>query len=223
MKRPGLLSIACAAALTVACSRGDVRSDDPTATSGNDSVIGTSGETDRGGDSRFVHDLIEAGTAEIQLGKLATERAASADVKQFGQMMVEGHSKSGEALKQIATRFSIPADVALDEKNRELIDKLSKLRGAEFDREYIDAMVDGHEAVVDKLQSRVDEKNRIAVATGQEPKDTNVKPEAADNQVEASLNTWAADTLPVAKQHLERAKAIDDKLDAGRNTTASTR
>ena len=62
------------------------------------------------------------------------------------------------------------------------------------------------------------------MATGQAPKDTNiVKPEAADNEVEASLNQWAAETLPRAKQHLEHAKAIYEKLDAGRNTTASNR
>ena len=44
----------------------------------------------------------------------------------------------------------------------------------------------------------------------------------SDNVVEASLNAWAAKTLPTVKGHLDKAKAIDDKLDS-RNTTARNR
>ena len=220
MKPIGLMSLAFAVALTVGCSRGDVRDDSTAAANdGNAAAIGTTGEADRGS-TQFVLDLMEAGTAEVQLGQLATQRGASPDVKQFGKMMIQDHTKAGEELKLIAMTYNIPADTTLSEKHRELTDKLSKLRGAEFDREYINAMIEGHQDVIDKLQSRVDEKNRVGVATGQAPKDKNVKPEPADSHVDASLNQWAADTLPVAKQHLEKAKSINDKLDAAKNTTA---
>jgi hypothetical protein len=73
-------------------------------------------------------------------------------------------------------------------------------------------MIDSHQDVVDKLQSRVDETDRSAVATGQAERNTNVKPEDADNHVEASLNMWAATTLPATKAHLDKAKAIQDTL-----------
>ena len=218
MKLTGLLSLACAAMLTVACSsngRSDAR---------DDSVVGTTGEAEHSlsaGDRTFVEDLTYAGAAEIELGRMATERGASADVKRFGQMMVDDHSKAGKELKDIAMQYRIPQPAGLDEKHRELMDKLAKLRGAEFDKQYIDAMVQGHEDVVDKLESRVDERDRSAVATGQAPKDTNVKPEPADNHIEGSLNTWAAGALPVVKAHLDRAKSIQDSLkDRARNTTA---
>jgi len=218
MKLTGLLSLACAAMLTVACnssSRTDVR---------DDSVVGTAGEAGHAvtaGDRKFVEDLTYAGAAEIELGRMAAERGASADVKRFGQMMVDDHTKAGNELKDIATQYRIPQPAGIDEKHRELMDKLTTLRGAEFDKQYIDAMVQGHEDVVDKLESRVDERDRSAVVTGQAPKDTNVKPEAADNHIEGSLNTWAAGALPVVKAHLDRAKALQDSLkDRARNTTA---
>lgn len=222
MKLTGLLSLACAAMLTVACNgngrTADVRDDD--------SVVGTTGAADvdrsaSAGDRDFVEDLTYAGAAEIELGRMAAERGGDAEVKRFGQMMVDDHSKAGKELKDIATQFNIPQPAGLDEKHRELMDKLAKLRGVEFDKQYIDAMVDGHQDVLDKLQSRVDERDRSAVITGQAPKDTNVKPEAADNHIEGSLNTWAAGAVPVVKAHLERAKSIQDALkDRGRNTTA---
>ena len=219
MKQLGILSLACATALTLACS--DARRDANTSAD-NPSAVGTSGDADRvsGGDRDFVAEMLKDGTAEVQLGTLASERGASADVKQFAQMMVQDHTKAGEQLKQIASRYSIDTgSTALDDKHRDLVDKLSKLRGAEFDKEYINAMVDGHQDVIDRLQSRVDERDRSATATGKTERNTNVKPEAADNQIEASLNQWAADSLPVVQKHLDRAKAIDDKLD-NRNSTA---
>jgi putative membrane protein len=220
MKSLGLLSWAFAAALTVGCS--DRRND--TTDADRDSTVGTSGTSERvdAGDRDFVRDLTAAGAAEVKLGTLASERGSSADVKAFGQTIVKDHTAASERLKQIATQYNVdPGEARLDQEHTDLIDRLSQLKGAEFDREFIKAMVDGHEGVVDKLQARVDERDRLGVATGQTPKDVNVKPEAADNTFEASLNTWAADTLPVTKGHLERAKNLDEKLSRGRNTRAS--
>ena len=40
--------------------------------------------------------------AEVELGKLATQKASSEDVKKFGQRMVDDHTKANDQLKQIA-------------------------------------------------------------------------------------------------------------------------
>ena len=218
MRLKGLLSLTCAAALAVACN-GNARTDVATTDEARDTV-GTSGELpgDDGvdgvarGDQNFVEDLSYAGMAEIELGRLATQRGSHAEVKRFGQMMIDDHTKAGNELKQIATQHNLQQPAGLDEKHREIRDRLAKLSGAEFDREYIDVMIDSHQDVVDKLQSRVDETDRSAVVTGQAERNTNVKPEDADNQVEASLNMWAATTLPATKAHLDKAKAIQDTL-----------
>ena len=223
MRSVGFATLICAVALTTAC-HSDRRS--TTARSDNATAVGTSGETVAisNADKDFVHDLMVAGNAEIQLGNLASSRAGKAEVKEFGQMMVKDHTAAGDQLNQIATRNNVDAGAAaIDDKHQKLITKLSALKGADFDREYMKAMVDGHQDVLDTLQKRVDEKDRLAVATGQKPKDVNVKPEPANDSFEASVNQWAADTLPVVKGHLEKAKALKDALDRGRNNTASNR
>ena len=84
----------------------------------------------------FIDEMAVAGMAEVQLGKLATERAASADVKAFGQMMVTDHSKAGDDLKQVASQLKVQPPTQLDPKHRDLAERLSKLQGAAFDREY---------------------------------------------------------------------------------------
>jgi putative membrane protein len=224
MKPTGLLALACAAMLSVACHNNGLNSA-RTTTSDNGNVVGTSGEAIdtslSNGDRSFVDDLTYAGNAEVDLGRLASERAASPQVKKFAQMMVDDHKKAGDELKQIAAQYSITQPSGLDEKHRDLKDKLSKLRGADFDKQYMDAMVDGHKDVVDKLESRVDEVNRTATLTGQQEKDKNVKPETSKNAITASLNAWAATALPVVKGHLDEAKSIKDSLNhPDRNSTA---
>jgi len=223
MKSVGFTTLLCAVALTAACNS---ERRDATARSDNGAAVGTSGETVaiRNADRDFVHDLMVAGNAEVRLGNLASSRAEKAEVKEFGQLMVKDHTSAGDQLKQIAIQNNVdPGDAAIDARHQELITKLSALRGADFDREYMKAMVDGHQDVIDTLQKRVDEKDRLGVATGQKPKDVNVQPEPANDKLEASLNQWASDTLPVVKGHLEKAKAVKEAVDKGRNNTASNR
>ncbi len=153
MKRYGFLSIALAAAITLGCNSknsNEANSANPPA----GGAVGTAGsESVKSGDKDFVHDLAIANTAEVELGRMAAERAANPEVKQFAQMMVDDHTKANTELMAIASQHNVPAPNELDDKHRDLRDKLAKYQGMEFDREYIDAMVDGHGDVVDKLGS----------------------------------------------------------------------
>jgi putative membrane protein len=220
MKLQDLLMLACAAAFTVACG-GDTRNSE--FVQDGDGAIGTSGETGIARDDRdFVHHMLETGMAEVELGRMAQTRGTSTEVKQFGRQMVEDHSRAADQLERLANEHRLQPDAPnIDREHQDLIDRLSKLSGAEFDRAYIDAMVDGHQDVIDSLQGRVDERDRLAVLTGQQPRDVNVKPEPADNPLEARLNEWAAQTLPVVKGHLDLAQEIDDSLDQANRRSAS--
>jgi putative membrane protein len=218
MKRMGLVAVALATAVTVACS-GSSRSENTVASTANDptSAVGTAGEADRtavkDSDREFVEKAAVAGMAEIELGQLASERAARPEVKQFAQMMVQDHTKAAKELTQAVAPYNVPLPQALDEKHQNLKIELSKRRGAAFDKAYMDAMVQGHEDVLDTLETRVDGHGVL----GQD-KDTNPVPEADDNQVTTSVNQWAAAALPVVRHHLDTAKQIKDRLD-GRNST----
>jgi len=197
MKQIALLPVVFAAVLSFACNPANRASDE--------STVGTTGDTVSAGDRSFVDDLTIAGMAEVELGRMAMERGANAEVKQFGDMMVKDHSKAGEALKQVAMKHAIPTPARLDQKHEDLKTTLSNLRGAEFDREYMKAMVEGHEDVVDRLQTRASE-DRFGDDKG------TVKPEGSDNPVEADINAWAANALPTTRHHLDEAKRIHDGL-----------
>ena len=193
-------------------------------------------------DSRgFVDEMAIAGMAEVQLGKMAADRAASADVKSFGQMMVADHSKANDELKTVASQLNIQPTTQLDQKHRDLADKLSKLKGAEFDREYMTAMVQGHEEVLRKLQDRAghqspgsatpnrggesdDPKGRDTTrgGPGAQPgqpgatRSSDGAPRAAGSPSggagDDALTQWAAKAAPTVQRHLERAKDIQQKV-----------
>jgi len=141
-----------------------------------------------GGDLAFMNDAAPGGMAEVELGKLAASKAQNDEVKAFAQKMVEDHSKAGEELKQLAVqkKVTLPPDVMPTHK--ELMDKLSKLKGADFDNEYVMAMVAAHEKDVAAFE--------------------NVSKTASDADVKA----FATKTLPTLKMHLEMIKGMADKM-----------
>jgi putative membrane protein len=221
MKRIGLLSAALAAMLTVACGGGN----HDTAPANDTAAVGTAGEganpnastanaeADRNNASTGARDWVEdrlvGGMAEVKLGELASQKARNADVKAFGRMMVQDHTKAGEELKQLASQHNIQAPAALDDEHRDKIDRLSKLQGAEFDREYMTQMVDDHENTIEALEDRLEKQG-----TDENPTYT---AKQNDNRVDAALNAWAAKTAPTVRKHLERARQLNDKI--GRRTT----
>ena len=143
----------------------------------------------KGGDSNdFAQDAAQGGATEVALGRLASERGASPEVKQFGLQMVADHSTAGDELKAIAARkgLQLPTDMKSDQKSEQ--DKLSKLSGADFDKEYVDFMVKDHEEDVAEFQKQ------------------------AQNGADADIKAFAAKTLPVIQHHLDMIKGIKSKM-----------
>jgi len=134
-------------------------------------------------DIEFVLDAAKGGMAEVQLAKLATERAKSDEVKKFAQRMVDDHSKAGDQLKSIAESKGIKLPVEMDAKDRALLNRLQKLNGAAFDRAYMQAMVSDHAKVVNEFKKEAN--------AGRDPQ----------------VKSFASTTLPTIEEHLQHARA----------------
>ncbi len=221
MKFKGLLVMVCAAGLMAGCNSSN-RTSNAIATSTETGAAGTTGSNVSASDKNFVNDMLSDGMAEVELARLARDRAANPEVKQFATMMTEDHTKAGQQLKQVASTYSIPQDAKIDQKHKDLMDKLMKVRGPDFDKEYMKAMVDGHEDAVRSLRSRVDENRSLGDRlTGKNPENpASVKPEPAGDRVTMAINQWAADALPVVERHLDRAKQIKENVDNNNRSTA---
>ncbi|MGI8470008.1 MAG: DUF4142 domain-containing protein [Pyrinomonadaceae bacterium] len=141
-----------------------------------------------GGSFGFMKEAAQGGMAEVELGKLAASKAQNAEVKAFGQKMVTDHTKINNDLKEVAAKKKATLPTEVNAKQKELMDKLSKLSGADFDKEYVDSMVDDHKEDIDAFQEQADSGN-----------DSNVKGFAARN-------------LPTLKAHLDMIKNIQGKM-----------
>lgn len=185
-----VLAVSLAAA-GVACAdadRAENRAADPAA-------VGTAGTADADAAGRadrdFVGDMMADGRAEIELAKMAQQKARNPQVKDFAAMMVRDHQKAGAELRAVATQAQIDmtkVDADMDH-GKDLRERLDKLSGAEFDREYMNAMVNEHQKAVEETED---------------------KAEAANND---HVKQWAAKALPTLKKHLERAKNIQETLE----------
>lgn len=139
-------------------------------------------------DRAFIVEAAAGGMAEVQLGKLATEKASNADVKRFGQMMVTDHTKANDELMQIAKDRQLMPPHALKPEHQETYDKLSKLSGEQFDRQYIEYMVEDHQ------------------------KDVAAFKKASQSASDPAVKQFASSTLPTLQKHLDDAKDIHGKL-----------
>ena len=145
MKLSGWTAMACVAVLTIACdARDNNRYDESATITQSESPAGTSGDAARAARADaelFASQAMMASLAEVELGELAADHAQSQAVKEFAQMMVRDHTNGLNALKEAVKGQDVDAPSKLDDKHQALYDRLSKLNGAEFDREYMTAMV----------------------------------------------------------------------------------
>ena len=140
-------------------------------------------------DQTFVKKAAQGGMAEVELGKLATQKASSEDVKKFGQRMVDDHTKANDQLKQIAGTKGVTLPTELDSKDQALKDRLSKLDGENFDQAYMKNMVRDH--------TKDDSEFRKESTSGKD----------------SDLKSFASQTLPTLEDHLKEAKNIAPKQD----------
>jgi len=138
-------------------------------------------------DRDFAMKAAQGGMAEVSHGQMAAEKATDADVKNFGNRMVNDHGKAGDELKQLATNKGIALPTDLDAEAKKTSADLSK-KSKDFDKSYMNDMVKDHEKDVKEFEK------------------------ASKDVQDPDLKSWASKTLPVIQDHLNMAKQIASKL-----------
>ena len=222
MRRTVLLWLAAISIIIGGCSKTEgtkaLSSEQPAEGSG----VGTGGAGSNLSDDEFVRDIALKNMAEVELSRIALDKTASQELKSFAQRMVEEHGAAGHELKSVVSGQPIGWPGQLDEKHRERVEELTKKEGADFDRDYLEAMVEGHQDLAAKLESRLDVQSLAdwkTAAAGRtdskampEPtvamRDVAVRPLKSGNEVTLKINQWAADTYPVVQKHLDTARML---------------
>jgi putative membrane protein len=159
--------------------------------------LGRGGEqgttNEKSADADFAMAAANGGLLEVELGKLAAERASKAEVKTFGQRMVDDHGKANDELAGIMRSKTLTPPATLKGKERETYERLAKLKDAAFDRAYIADMVKDHQKDVKEFEKEA--------TAGKDP----------------DLKAFADRTLPTLQDHLKMAQQTQTKLGGSTN------
>jgi putative membrane protein len=142
-------------------------------------------------DQQFVSLAAMGGLAEVQLGRLATERARRGSVQQFGERMVLDHGAMNAELARLADRKVIAMPIALDDAHQQTKERLARLSGQDFDRAYMQEMVADHTKDIAHFEHQ------------------------AQRGIDPELKAFAAAALPVLRRHLEMARAVNTQVVLG--------
>lgn len=140
-------------------------------------------------DEEFMMKVAEHNLEEIALGQLAVQKATDPDVKSFGQMMVDAHTKAQSELTALAAKKSIAVPMAATQDVQDAVKNMSDKTGLDFDKDFSDRMVRGHKDAIDKFENMANNDNS-----------------------DAEIKAWASSMLPTLRTHLQQAEAIQKKI-----------
>ena len=133
-------------------------------------------------EQRFLTEAIQGDLAEVNVGKLAQEKGQADDVKQFGQMLAQDHGDHLKQAEQMAEQMGINPPNSPSVKQQAIHEKLEKLSGSAFDKEFKQAMVKDHQEDIAKYRREAKGKGQLA--------------------------QFAQQTVPTLEKHLKQAQAL---------------
>jgi putative membrane protein len=160
------------------------------------------GAADKGGptDPQIAAIVVAANQADIDAAKVAKSHTKNKDVKAFADTMIRDHESVNKQAKALVKKLKVKPEPnatskSLTKEGKDNMAALKKLKGADFDKAYVDAMVEDHQKAVDTFGKQAD-------------------------QNQSDIDHWAASTLPKLRDHLAHARELQQKesrADVSRN------
>ena len=133
-------------------------------------------------DEMFIKDAMQGDLAEVNMGKLAQEKAQSQGVKDFGKMLEQDHGQDAQKVQSKAQELGVTAPQEPNATQKSTSDRLSKLSGAQFDNEFVKTMITDHKKDIAEYEKEAKSKS--------------------------PLSDFAKETLPTLEHHLQTAETL---------------
>jgi putative membrane protein len=190
MMRSGFAGIALVALLAAGCSNDANRSSMPGEGGGLSGAANPPGSAElqlSSAEQAFVQQAARGNELEVELAKMAQDKAQNEQVKDYARQLEQDHSRALDELENVADRASLDLEEPDDAMRASLKDPLENTDEAQFDARYISQMIDEHRKDIAEFEKHQ------STATGE-------------------LRAYIDKTLPVLRQHLERAEALQRQL-----------
>lgn len=157
-----------------------------TATDANTNTSNTGVVTDEKS-KEFLTKAANSGMAEVQLAKMAQQKATIDAVKSFAAMLERDHTAVGDQVKSFASQRNVTLPSTPSDDKQKMVNDMDKMSGKAFDKEFISMMVKGHNDGISLFED--------------------TKANASD----VDIKNFADKTLPTLRMHLDSAKAIQKR------------
>lgn len=137
--------------------------------------------------SEFMKKVTNSGMAEVQLAKLAQQKATIDAVKNFAAMLERDHTAVNQQIKALADQRSVALPTAISDDKQKMYTDMEKMTGKSFDKDYISMMVKAHNDGISLFE------------------------DTRSNASDVDIKNFADKTLPALKMHLDSAKAIQKR------------
>ncbi len=136
-------------------------------------------------DKDFVEFAGETDLLAVRLGHLAGVHGATEEVRNFGRKMADEHAQDLKSLTTVANKTGGVAPDTLDDQHSTTLKRVSKLKGKDFDHQFLKTVVNQHENALVSFKRE------------------------ADHGFNQDLQAYAKKTLPTMERHLKQAKELD--------------
>ncbi len=136
-------------------------------------------------EKKFIKKAADGGMTEVELGKVAAEKGGSDEVKDFGNQMVKDHTQINDNLKAVAAKMNVTVPTEVSAKHKALMEKMSGMSGAAFDKAYVREMVKDHKKDIAEFN------------------------EADKMAKNSDLKSFIEDSMATMKGHLEKIEKFD--------------
>lgn len=130
----------------------------------------------------FLKKAIQGNLSEVQLGQLAQEKGGSDGVRSYGQTLATDHATANEHAMSAAQEMGVTPPSEPPKEKKALYQKLSKLSGDAFDRQFVKAMVSDHKKDIADYKKEAKQKD--------------------------AAGSYAGETLPDLQKHLQIAQSL---------------
>ena len=138
--------------------------------------------------SEFLKKVTNSGMAEIQLAKLAQQKATIEAVKNFAAMLERDHTAVNQQVKTLADQRSVALPTTISDDKQKMYTDMEKMTGKSFDKDYISMMIKAHGDGISLFE------------------------DTRSNASDIDVKNFADKTLPALKMHLDSAKAIQKRF-----------
>lgn len=137
-----------------------------------------------GQDRTFLTHALHGNMAEIEMARMVEARGSNQQVKAFAKELREDHEKANQQLKEISQHAQVNIPMQLPEEQRQTVEQMRGLSGAQLDRQFLNSVVQAHQSSISQYQQ--------------------MSTQAQNPQ----LKEYASSQLPTLQEHAQKAQQL---------------